>query len=85
MRVIIIPADKTVIVDGEVRAPLEFAMDPAIHAVQWYDDYGEVEFVTGADRIKPPNQFITDLAPYQNVLDAWAAWVPPEPQNVDQT
>lgn len=76
MRVTIIPADRMVMVDGEVRAPLAFVIDPAIHAVQWYDDRGEVEFVATSAGGKPPNAGITDMAPFQAALDAWQAWTP---------
>lgn len=80
MRVTIVPEDKLVIVNGEARSPLDFIVPSNIHAVQWYGTHGEVEFVGGSiDVPKPQNEAITDLAPFQAALDAWAAWTPPEP------
>lgn len=79
MRVTIIPADRMVMVDGEARAPLAFAIDPAIHAVQWHGDWGEVEFIATSPGGKPPNEIITDMAPFQAAVDAWQAWMPPAP------
>jgi hypothetical protein len=79
MRMTIIPADRMVIVDGAPRSPLVFDVDSAIHAVQWYGDHGEVEFVVGSDGGKPPNVKITDLAQFQSALDAWFTWMPPSP------
>lgn len=76
MRVTIIPADRMVMVDGEARAPLEFAIAPAIHAVQWHGATGEVEFIATSADGKPPNMDISDFAPFQAAVDAWRAWAP---------
>lgn len=57
-RIQIIAADRLIVVDGE---PLEFDFDinPEIHAIHWFGDWGEVEYVsdpqTGAK--KPNVQF----------------------------
>lgn len=82
MRVTIIPDDKTVIIDGQARLGLTFQVDASVHAVQWYDTYGEVEYKTRLENgliVKPDNQIITDLTPYQSAIDAWNAWTPPAP------
>ena len=47
-----------------------------IHAVQWYDDHGEVEFKSEylpdeKREHREPNQHITDFTPYQPYVDAW--------------
>jgi hypothetical protein len=76
MRVSILVPDNTVYVDG-VPAPVdctELASDT--HAVQWYDDYGEVEYVTTIDPEammlhKEPNGMITDFTPYQPYVEEW--------------
>jgi hypothetical protein len=78
MRATIVTSDNKVIVDGESQtvdcSPL---VAEGKHAVQWYGDYGEVEFVSTFDpeamRIdRLPNEIITDFAPYQSYVDAWS-------------
>jgi hypothetical protein len=75
MRVtIILTDDASVAVDGEGYGGLNLSfMDPAIHAVQWYDTRGVVEYkdlVTG-DMVS--NQEITDFTPYQQAITVWQA------------
>jgi hypothetical protein len=73
MRVTIIPVDGFVSVDGEECNGLDLSATPAgVHAVQWYDTEGEVEYVDARGRAIR-NELITDLAPYQPALDAWRA------------
>lgn len=87
MRLTIIPADRSVAIDGEHRSPLEFTIDPTIHAVQWYGDRGEVEFVSTPEG-KPPNQTITSISQFQSAIDAFNAWQPgpiPEPEPTPTT
>ncbi len=72
MRVTIVVIDSSVAVDGETYDQLDLSfMDPTIHAVQWYDTHGEVEYkdpVTGKMTV---NQEITDFTPYQQVITLW--------------
>jgi hypothetical protein len=69
MRVTIIKSDKTVSVDGDPRV-IDALIDlPGISAVQWYDDYGEIEY----EGHSQPNRRFFDLAPYQRFIDAHAA------------
>jgi hypothetical protein len=77
MKLTIVADDKRVGVDGVVFEPIELPqLDPTIHAVQWYGEYGEIEFKTvfanGALN-RPQNQLITDIAPFQFAVDAWNA------------
>ena len=81
-RFTIVPADRLVIVNGEARAPLDFAIDEAIHAVQGFED-GRIEIEYAAipfrdQMLKPLNETTRDPTPFQAALDAWAAYVPPE-------
>jgi hypothetical protein len=78
MRFSIIPSDKTIAIDGEARSGLMFTLNPAIHAVQWYGEHGEIEYVP-VNGVKPPNEFITNYAAFQAALDSWSAWTPPAP------
>lgn len=77
MRLTIISDDGAVGVDGEFFSELDLsALDPAIHAIQWYGEHGEVEFKTRFENgvfVKPENQVITDVSPYQFAIDAWHA------------
>jgi hypothetical protein len=73
MQVTIIPEDGFVAVDrcGYLDLDLSF-MDPAIHAVQFKNGYGFIEYKDLDDFTKPPNQPITSIAPFQQALDVWA-------------
>ena len=49
-----------------------------IHAVQWRDDHGEIEFRSvylpdEKREHRDPNQPIDDFSPYQSYVDAWLA------------
>lgn len=73
-RITIIPIDGYVSVDGRGISGLDLsAVDPQIHAVQWYGAAGEVEMVPDANGCF--NFAITDLAFVQPALDAWQAAV----------
>lgn len=70
MRVTIIPEDKFIRKDDvSAHLPEWNFNDPDIHAIQWYDDHGEIEW-------KNPqrNESITDdsiLQPYITALDEY--------------
>ena len=72
MRVTIIPSDKWIRRDDIAANLPEWNFDDSnIHAIQWYDTEGEIEY---EGRPKPPNETITDpsiLQPYLNALDAY--------------
>jgi hypothetical protein len=71
MRVTIIKADNTVYVDG-LALKVDCSSLPAdFHALQWYEDHGDVEHVDDHGR-HTQNEEITDLAPFQACLDGWA-------------
>jgi len=76
MRLTIIADNNCVGVDGEYFASLDLSqLDPSIHAVQWYGEYGEVEYKTcfeGGVLVKPANLLITDITPYQFAVEAWS-------------
>lgn len=74
MRVTIIPEDKFVAKDGVGYDNLDFTIDPAIHAVQWYDTWGEIEYKTSLDGtqiVKPANTTTTDPSICDTALAAW--------------
>lgn len=74
MRVTVIPADHWIRRDDDQAILPTWTFDDAdIHAIQWYDIEGEIEYV---GRPKPPNQQFTDpsiLQPYIDALDEYLA------------
>ena len=80
MRVTIVNADRTVGINGEFRTLDMAPLEPSIHAIQWYETYGEVEYVTkfeNGEFIKPANQIITNMDIIQAAIDAWHSKAPP--------
>jgi hypothetical protein len=78
MRVTVIPEDRWIRRDTDAATLPDWPFDDAaVHAIQWYEDNGEIEF-DGAP--KPANESFTDaslLTPYLDALDAYLA-TPPE-------
>jgi hypothetical protein len=76
MQLTIIPVDGAVYVDGVSFVGLDLSFVPTdIHALQWYDSYGEVEFKRSfidGKLIHPENQIISELPSWAN--DAKAVW-----------
>jgi hypothetical protein len=70
MRVIIVPSDGMVSVDGEDYREIDLSFMSEIHAVQWYDSFGEVELSDQYMRSLPGYE-ITSLEPFQLALDRW--------------
>lgn len=74
MRVTIINPDKAIGVDGEFYSGLTLGLSNDIHAIQWYDTWGEVEYSTvlvDGRPTKPENSTITDFTPYENLVVIW--------------
>ncbi len=67
MRVTIIPSDRMVYVDGDAKKVQDHVAFPeGVHAIQWYDTWGEVEPVGHQE----PNTRIESLEPYKHLLEA---------------
>ena len=75
MRLTIIRSDNMVYVDGEPLTVDCSSLDPSIHAIQWNDTKGVIEFVDEdpIDNQAPAPQTITDITPYQPLIDGWNA------------
>lgn len=95
MKLTIIVEDKTVYVDGVVRASAPLPLDlsqcgiPAnVHALQWKDTAGWIEFADNPDGTKPANEPITILPGWANacvnVYNAWTPYIPPTPPLQEQ-
>lgn len=73
MRVSIIVPDNLIAVDGDGYT-VDCGNLEGIHAIQWYGNSGEIEYVTDWNtRSKPANKIIDDFSPYAVFLDHWNA------------
>lgn len=71
MNLTIIPIDGAVYVDGESYSGLDLSAAPTdVHALQWKNDKGWIEFNDSADGTKPQNQSITELPAWANACKA---------------
>lgn len=72
MRVTIIPSDGFVSIDGYGFSGLNLSgIDASVHAVQWYDTYGEIEVKNPVTGKIVANTEITSLEQFQVAIDAW--------------
>lgn len=74
MKFTIIPEDQIVIVDGVGYSPLIFKIDDNIHAVQWYGEFGEIEYklqITPNGITKALNKHITEYLEFEQILAQW--------------
>lgn len=73
MNLVIIPDDGAVYVDGFSLSGLDLSFCPAdVHALQWKNDKGWIEFKDNDDGTKPQNQPITELPSW--ALQAKQVW-----------
>lgn len=71
MRFTIIKADNKVYVSGEPLSVDCSSLPDDLHALQWYDTWGEIEHIDPSTGHVISNERITDLAPYQVYVDSW--------------
>lgn len=84
MRLTIIPVDGLVSVDGNPKfQPLDLSncgIPVAVHALQWYETRGWIEFSDDDDPFtpKPPNENIFELPDWANrCVSVWEEWTLP--------
>jgi hypothetical protein len=84
MRLTIIPIDGFVAIDSVSKfAPLDLTtceIPDDIHALQWYDNKGWIEFKDDNDPFtpKPANEMISKLPSWANAcVQVWKDYVPP--------
>ena len=66
--VTIVPDDKLIIIDGK-GYHLEFTIDKNIHAIQWYEDKGHIEYSDGTvNKEITVSEYNTYVKPY---VDIW--------------
>jgi hypothetical protein len=74
MKLTIIPSDSTVYVDNQAIHGIDLSFIPSnVHALQWKNDLGWIEFVENDDFTKPQNETIHELPAWANA--AYNAWV----------
>ena len=80
-RMIVVPVDKACTINGQLKVDIDMSSLPSnLHAMQWYDTWGEEEYDNGPGQPKPPNVRIENLDDYQTVIQEWeAAPFPPNP------
>jgi hypothetical protein len=67
MKLSIIPIDGAVYKDGYSYSGLNLSFVPSsVHALQWKDTKGWIEFVDNDDGTKPQNESITELPSWVN-------------------
>ena len=72
MRLIIIPSDTFCSINGVGYSGIDMSSMPLdVHAVQWFETEGWVEFVEVAGEVRKPNEPITSIEPYQTVISEW--------------
>jgi hypothetical protein len=75
MKLTIVPIDKKVGVNNYFFSNLDLsacAIPANIHALQWYETEGEVEFTDNPDRTKPQNELISELPAWANAcINKW--------------
>ena len=74
MRLIIVPDDSAVSIDGVGFENLELSfIDASVHAVQWYETHGEIEIKDPETGRMVENRVITSIDAFQPAIEAWQA------------
>lgn len=72
MRLIIVPADGFVSVNGVGFNNLDLSfMASSVHAVQWYETNGEIEVKDPVTGRMVANEVITSVDAFQPAIDVW--------------
>jgi len=80
MKLTIIVEDKAVYVNGisHILDLSQCGIPSSVHALQWKETAGWIEFVDNPDGTKPQNELITELPVWANAcVEVWNAWTPP--------
>ena len=72
MRLTIIPCDSRVVKNGVAHDVDLSNIHPLIHAIQWHDNWGEIEWKDERGRLVR-NEEIESIEEYEWVLDLWQA------------
>ena len=70
MRLTYIKSDKSIGIDGAFLTVDNSSFDQEVDAIQWYDTYGEIEFLNRQQR---NNEIFEDINYIQPLIDLWNA------------
>lgn len=70
MRLTYIKSDKSIGIGGAFLTVDNSSFDQEVDAIQWYDTYGEIEFLNRQQR---NNEFFDDINYIQPLIDLWNA------------
>ena len=70
MRLTYIKSDKSIGIDGAFLTIDNSSFDQEVDAIQWYDTYGEIEFLNRQQR---NNEIFEDINYIQPLIDLWNA------------
>lgn len=70
MRFTLVTKDNVVVIDGKLKKIDLSSLDQSIHAVQWDNDSGWIEYQETPEG-KPQNEKITSLDQFQEYIDLW--------------
>ena len=68
MRFTYVKTDKAIGIDGRFFRFNSIDFDSDVSAIQWYDTYGEIEFVNRQER---NNEIFEDISYIQSLIDLW--------------
>jgi hypothetical protein len=72
MRLIIVPIDGSVNIDGIGFGGIDLSfMDASVHAVQWYETHGEIEIKDPVTGRMMENRAITSIDAFQPAIALW--------------
>lgn len=72
MRLIIVPSDGSVSIDGIGFGGLDLSfMDASVHAVQWYETHGEIEVKDPVTGRMVANETITSIDAFAPAIVLW--------------
>ena len=71
MKFVLVKPDNVVCVDGVCQQGVDLSSLPAdVHAIQWFGDHGEIEFVDATKQHARIEHF-TDMSPYTKYLNEY--------------
>ena len=68
MRFTYVRADQVVGIDGDFLKVEDVNFDPQVDAIQWYETWGEIEYVNRQER---NNEKFEDISYIEPLIDAW--------------
>ena len=69
MRMTVVYDDKVVVIDGVTKVLPTLDNSNNYHALQWYGNYGELEYKNNNEGLKPQNTTINNLNDFQYIIE----------------